>query len=338
MAWPYLAFALESRGRSGLMASGKRHTAAEPFESDFLDVGDGHRLYYECTGQPGGKPALFLHGGPGSGCSAEARGFFDPAVYRAILFDQRGAGRSRPLASEADADLRANTTAHLIADIEYLREHLAIDRWTVLGVSWGTTLALAYAQTYPERVAALALALVTTTSRREVDWITRGVGRLFPREWQRFADAVPGALRQVPLVDAYAALLFDPNHDVRERAAREWCTWEDAHVSLAPGHVPNPHFADAEFRLRFARLVTHYWRHAAFLEDEQLLRDAPMLDGIPGVLIHGRYDVSSPLETAWRLSQRWSTSRLHVLDDAGHGGGDAFSATVTGALSDLATR
>ena len=206
----------------------------------------------------------------------------------------------------------------------------------VLGVSWGTTLALAYAQTHPQRVSALVLALVTTTSRREVDWITRGVGCIFPRERQRFADAVPDSLRQMRLVDAYATLLFDPDHDVRERAAREWCAWEDSHISLAPGHLPNPRFDDADFRLRFARLVTHYWRHAAFLDDEQLLRDAPMLDGVPGVLIHGRYDVSSPLETAWRLSQRWSTSRLQLLDDAGRGGGDTFVGAVTGALRQLA--
>jgi proline iminopeptidase len=312
--------------------------AAEPYESDFLDVGDGHRLYFECVGHPNGKPALFLHGGPGSGCSAGARQYFDPAVYRAVLFDQRGAGRSRPSASNADADLSTNTTAHLIADIERLREHLGIDNWTVLGVSWGTTLALAYAQTHPKRIAALVLALVTTTSRREVDWITRGVGCIFPREWQRFADAVPDTLRGVPLVDAYARLLFDPDSDVREHAAREWCAWEDAHVSLTPGHVPNPRFDDAEFRLRFARLVTHYWRHAAFLEDEQLLGNASVLDGIPGILIQGRYDVSSPLETAWRLSQRWSTCSLQVLDDTGHGGGDVFSAAVTSALSQLATR
>jgi len=268
----------------------------------------------------------------------EARGFFDPAVYRAVLFDQRGAGRSRPLASDVDADLSTNTTMSLIADIEFLREHLRIERWTVVGMSWGTTLALAYGPTYRQRVSALVLALVTTTSRREVDWITRGVGRLFPREWQRFADAVPNSLRHLPLVDAYATLLFDPDRDVRERAAREWCTWEDAHVSLTPGHVPNPRFDDEEVRLRFARLVTHYWRHAAFLDEEQLLNDAPTLDGIPGVLIHGRYDVSTALETAWRLLQRWSTSHLHVLDGTGHGGSDTFSRAVTGALSELAKR
>jgi proline iminopeptidase len=177
------------------------------------------------------------------------------------------------------------------------------------------------------------LAAVTTTSRREVEWITEKVGRIFPREWDRFAGAVPASLRHLRLVDAYAELLFDPDPAVRHHAAREWCAWEEAHVSLTPGHQPNPRYDDPEFRLRFARLVTHYWRHAAFLEEEQLLRDAAILDGIPGALIHGRYDVSSPLETAWRLSQRWSTSRLYVLDDAGHGGGDSFVGAVVGALN-----
>jgi proline iminopeptidase len=203
-------------------------------------------------------------------------------------------------------------------------------------MSWGSTLGLAYAQTHPQQVRALVLAAVTTTSRREVEWITRDVGRIFPQEWDRFAAAVPDTLQHLPLVDAYAMLLSDPDPGVREHAAREWCAWEDAHVSLTPGHRPNPRFDEAEFRLRFARLVTHYWRHAGFLEDDQLLRDAPTLDGIPGVLIHGRYDVSGPLETAWRLSQSWATSQLHVLDDAGHGGGDSFLAAVTDALTQLA--
>jgi proline iminopeptidase len=171
--------------------------------------------------------------------------------------------------------------------------------------------------------------------RREVEWLTHDVGRIFPREWERFA-AVPETLRRLPLVDAYATLLFDRDPAVRDRAAREWCAWEDAHVSLTPGHRPNPRYDDPEFRLRFARLVTHYWRHAAFLEEEQLLRDAPRLNGIPGVLIHGRYDVSTPLETAWRLSRRWSTSRLQVLDDTGHGGGDSLVSAIVGALDEFA--
>jgi proline iminopeptidase len=310
----------------------------EPYASGMLDVGDGHSMYWECCGNPVGKPAVYLHGGPGSGSTAGARGFFDPSAYRVVLFDQRGSGRSRPLASEPGADLIANTTAHLIKDIEALRQHVGVEKWTVLGVSWGSTLGLAYAEANPQRVDALVLAAVTTTSRREVEWITGEVGRIFPQEWDRFAAAVPAQLRQLPLADAYATMLFDADPTVRAHAAREWCAWEDAHVSLAPGHRPDPRYNDAEFRLRFARLVTHYWRHAAFLQDGELLRDAPLLEGIPGVLIHGRYDVSSPLQTAWLLARRWTTSELHVIDDAGHGAEDTFGAAIVEALGRLALR
>jgi proline iminopeptidase len=317
----------------------ERFPPIEPYDSGMLDVGDGQQLYWECCGNPGGKPALFLHGGPGSGCTPGQRRFFDPDAYRIVLFDQRGSGRSRPLADAPGADLSLNTTAHLIADIEALRELHGIERWTaIVGLSWGTTLGLAYAQVRPRRVGALVLGFVTTTSRREVEWITEGVGRIFPQEWERFAAAVPDTLRHLPLVDAYATLLADPDPAVHEHAAREWCAWEDAHVSLTPGHQPSPRYADPEFRLRFARLVTHYWRHAAFLDEAQLLRDAATLNGIPGVLIHGRYDVSSPLETAWRLHKGWATSELHILDDAGHGGGDTFMPTVIAALNRLAAR
>lgn len=310
----------------------------EPYDSGILDVGDGQQVYWECCGNPTGKAALFLHGGPGSGCSAGQRRFFDPDTYKIVLFDQRGSGRSHPLASAPDADLGVNTTAHLLADIEALRQMLGVDRWTILGMSWGTTLALAYAQAHPAHVAALVLALVTTTSRSEVAWITEEVGRIFPQEWERFAGAVPERLRHLPLVDAYATLLADPDPAVHDHAAREWCAWEDAHVSLTPGHQPSPRYADPEFRLRFARLVAHYWRHHAFLDEDQLLRDAATLNGIPGVLIHGRYDVSSPLATAWTLSQRWATSELHILDDAGHGGGNTLVPLVVGALNRFANR
>ncbi len=278
-------------------------------------------IYWECCGNPEGEPALYLHGGPGAGCGPGARRYFDPARYRAILFDQRGAGRS------ASFPLEENTTQHLLGDIEALREHLQIERWTLLGVSWGTTLALAYAQRHPERVRGLVAALVTTTSRREVEWLTEGVGCLFPAEWERFARDVPSGMRPV---DAYAGWLRDPS--TAEHAAREWCAWEDAHVSLSPGHSPNPKFADPEFRLSFARLVTHYWSHHAFLEEDQLLRDAARLNGIPGVLIHGRYDVSSPLRTAWELSQRWTTSELVILENTGHGDAEAFPKAVIQAL------
>jgi proline iminopeptidase len=218
--------------------------------------------------------------------------------------------------------------------MELLREHLAIQRWTMLGISWGTTLALAYAQRFPERVAALVLACVTTTSRREVDWVTCGVGHIFPQEWERLRSHVPESLKDERLVDAYAKLLFDDDAAVSAAAATEWCAWEDSHVSLTPGHVANPRFSDPDFRLRFARIVTHYWKHAAFLEDEQLLNNAGILDEVRGILIHGRYDVSSPLETAWQLHKRWQDSELRVLDDAGHGGG-TLPQHVVAALDEL---
>lgn len=305
----------------------------DPFDTGMLDTGDGHQIYWEACGNPDGKPALYLHGGPGSGFSPGQRRFFDPDAYRIVLFDQRGSGHSRPLASEPDADLSTNTTKHLIADIEALRTLHGADKWTILGLSWGTTLALAYAQTYPERVNALVLGFVTTTSRSEVEWITQDVGRIFPQEWDRFIAAIPERLRRLRPVDAYAEMLFDPDPVACDRAAREWCAWEDVHVSLTPGHHPSPRYEDPEFRLRFARLVTHYWRHDAFLREDQLIREVSKLNRIPGVLIHGRYDISSPLVTAWRLHQGWSTSELHILDDAGHGGGTSFYDVSIGALN-----
>lgn len=307
----------------------------EPYENGLLDVGDGHQIYWECCGNPAGKPALFLHGGPGTGCSIGQRSFFDPNIYKAVLLDQRGSGRSLPLASELSSNLASNTTPHLIADIERLRELLGIESWVILGLSWGTTLGLAYAHAHPRRVKAMVLGFVTTTSHAEVQWITGDVGRIFPREWERFSETVPQQLRGIPLVDAYAIMLADADETVRDRAAQAWCEWEDAHVSLTPGHQPNPRFDDAEFRLRFARLVTHYWRHAAFLEEGQLIRDASRLNGIPGALIHGRFDVSGPLSTAWQLHKRWTTSRLHILEDAGHGGGNEFMPLVIQTLAEF---
>lgn len=306
----------------------------EPLDSGMLDAGEGQQIYWECHGNPDGRPAIYFHGGPGSGFSRQTQ-MFDLNAYRVVMFDQRGCGRSRPLANAADADLTSQTMHDLISDVELLRDQFGVDRWTILGISWGTTLGLAYAQAHPERVAAAVFGLVTTTSRREVEWITEGVGRIFPREWERFAAAVPDHLRDRPLVDAYADLLFDPDPHVRAHAAAEWCAWEDAHVSLAPGYQPSSRYKDPEFRLLFARLVTHYWRNAAFLEENQLLRDAATLNGIPGVLIHGRFDVSGPLETAWQLSKQWTSSRLQVIEDAGHGGG-GFSTAIEAALAEFA--
>jgi len=281
---------------------------------------DGQSIYWECCGNPDGQPALYLHGGPGSGAAPRARRYFDPERFRVVLFDQRGCGRSRPSAADPDVDLaRTNTTQHQLADIEQLRELHGISSWVVLGVSWGSTLALAYAQTHPQRVSGLVLAAVTNTTEREVRWITEDMGRVFPEQWSRFADAVLPHLRGERIVDAYAEMLADADPAVREHAAREWCAWEDVHVSLAPGYSPDPRFQDPEIRYLIARLVTHYWRHSAFLPEGQLLRDVSALDGILGSLIHGRYDVSSPLDVAWRLHQGWPTSELHVIDDAGCG-------------------
>lgn len=309
----------------------KLYPAVEPFASGMLEASDGHRLYWEEIGNPEGAAAVYLHGGPGSGCSPGARRHFDPEAYRAVLFDQRGCGRSRPLASEPDADLSANTTNHLVADIERLREHLNVKQWTVVGASWGVTLGLVYAQRHPERVRAMVLGAVTAGTRRETAWITHHMGRIFPQEWERFAALVPEAERGGDLSAAYARLLANPDPAVRERAALEWCKWEDTHVSLMPNWEPSPRYHDPQFRLVFSRLVTHYWSHACFLIDGEVMAGMHRLAHIPAVLIHGRWDVSGPLDTAWALHRAWPASELHILDDAGHGG-SGFPEAVTVAL------
>ncbi|MER5883381.1 prolyl aminopeptidase [Streptomyces sp. NPDC001941] len=299
----------------------ERYPPVEPYDHGMLDVGDGHRVYWEVGGNPDGKPAVVLHGGPGSGAGPAWRQLFDPAAYRVVLLDQRGCGRSTPDAADPATSLETNTTAHLIADLELLRRHLGVEAWLVLGGSWGVTLALAYAQQHPSSVSELVLFSVTNTTRREVDWVTRDMGRVFPQEWERFRDAVPEDEREGSLVDAYARMLADPDPAVRERAAREWCRWEDTHVGTHPGHAPDPRYEDPAFRMRFARLVTHYWRHAAFLEDGALLRDAGKLAGIPGVLVHGRLDISGPPDTAWNLARAWPDAELVLVGDEGHGAG-----------------
>ncbi len=290
----------------------------EPYDTGMLDVGDGHRVYWETCGNPAGKPALVLHGGPGSGCSANARRYFDPRAYRIVLFDQRGSGRSTPHASLAGADLSANTTPRLLADIERLRRRLGIERWLVLGGSWGSTLGLAYALLHPERVSEMVLFSIATTTAWEIDWITRGIGVFFPEAWSRFRDGVPEADQDASLVEAYHRLLMHPDPAIHHKAARDWCDWEMALVAVHPGHTPHPRYEDPAFRLGFARLVTHYWRHGAWLEEGALLRDAGRLAGIPGILIHGRLDIGGPLVTPWRLSRRWPGSELIVVAQAGH--------------------
>ncbi len=286
-----------------------------------LDVGDGQRVHWEVCGSPAGKPAVMLHGGPGSGCAPYWRRFFNPAAYRVVLVDQRGCGRSTPHASDPTVDLATNTTSHLIADIERLRQRLGVERWLVAGGSWGSTLGLAYAERFPERVSEMVLFSVGTTTHRGVRWVTRDVGRYFPLEWALFRDGVSPAERDGDLVAAYYRLLHDADPAVREKAASDWCRWEDTHVAVRSDHRHDPRYDDIRFRMAFARLVTHYWHHAAFLEDGALLRDAGRLAGVPGILIHGRLDLSSPIDVAWQLSQAWPGSRLVVVDDAGHGAG-----------------
>ncbi|MEA2136212.1 MAG: proline iminopeptidase [Solirubrobacteraceae bacterium] len=308
----------------------------EPDESGLLDVGDGHRIYWEACGARDAKPAVVLHGGPGSGCGPGWRRLFDPRAYRVVLFDQRGCGRSVPHASGPDVDLAANTTHHLIADVELLRRHLSIERWLVLGGSWGSTLALAYGQRHPQRVTEMVLLSVVTTTRREVEWVTRDAGRFFPAQWARFRDGVPRSEREGSLVEAYNRLLLDPDAAVHVRAARNWCAWEDTHVRTRPGDPPDPRYDDPVFRLCFARLVTHYWRHAAWLEDGALLRNVDKLTGIPGVLIHGRLDLSAPLDVPWMLAASWEGSELVVIDDAGHTGGPTMTAAVIAATDGFA--
>ncbi|HEX6119226.1 MAG TPA: prolyl aminopeptidase [Dongiaceae bacterium] len=294
------------------------YPAIQPYERGMLDVGDGHRVYWETCGNPAGKPALVLHGGPGSGCPPSWTEYFNPERYRIVLFDQRGAGRSTPHASQPNIDLSTNTTHDLLADIEKLRQHLGIERWLVLGASWGSTLGLAYAEQHPERVTEMVLACIATTTPWEVDWITRGVGAFFPEAWARLRDGVPEPERSGSLVEAYHRLLMHPDPSIHDKAARDWCDWEIAIVATQPDEAPNPRYDNATFRLAYARLVTHYWRHHAWLEDGVLVREAKRFAGISGVLIHGRQDLCNPLITPWRLAQSWPGSELVLVDEAGH--------------------
>ncbi|WP_410583474.1 prolyl aminopeptidase [Amycolatopsis sp. lyj-108] len=308
------------------------HPPAEPYDKGLLDVGDGNFVYWETCGNPDGKPAVMLHGGPGQGCTPGMRRMFDPVRYRAVLFDQRGCGRSTPHASDPATDMRHNTTHHLVADMERLREHLGIERWLVTGGSWGTTLALAYAERFPERVTEIVVSAISTTWPSEIDWLYRGAGRFFPEEWARFRGDLSG-----DLVAAYARLMEDPDPHVRTEAARSWCAWEDTVLSLEPGAtVHNGPIGDWE--LAFARIVTHYYSHAGWLEPGALIRDAVLLRDIPGVLIHGRRDLSCPVDTAWELARAWPGAELLIDDGSGHRSSDVKRAWKLAALDRFASR
>src|SRR5262245_34159766 len=286
-----------------------------PYDSGMLDVGDGNAVYWETCGNAEGKPAVVLHGGPGSGCGAFFRGFFDPAAYRIVLFDQRNCGRSTPHAAEPTTSLATNTTAHLVGDIESLREHLGIERWLVLGGSWGSTLGLAYAETHPERVTEIVLCAITTGRHAEFDWLFRGgLARFFPQQWERLVAGLPDG----DVVEAYNRLLNDVDPEVRRRAVDAWCLWESATPYWPPTDSLAERFTDPDYALAFARIVTHYVMHNAWLEDEILLRNADRLHDIPGMLIHGRFDFQAPLEDAYALSRAWPDAKLVTVGEAGH--------------------
>jgi proline iminopeptidase len=300
-----------------------------------LDVGDGQHIYWEVSGNHAGKPAVALHGGPGSGSSPGRRRSFDPEAYRLVQFDQRGCGRSTPAVADVATDLGANTTAHLLHDIERLREHLGIERWLVWGASWGVTLGVAYAQRHPERVSEMVLCSVTMTRPSDVHWLYHDVGRYFPSEWARFSA---GGGHAADLVVAYDRLLnAHPDPAVRRRAARDWCDWEDAVLSLEEGWTPNLRYTDPAFAMTFARLCAHYFSHAAWLEEGELLRHADRLAGIPAVLVHGRHDLGGPVDVPWLLANAWTGSELHLVG-TGHAGGAEMTAKMMGALARFARR
>ncbi|MEV0397855.1 prolyl aminopeptidase [Polymorphospora rubra] len=297
---------------------GELYPPIEPYETGMLDVGDGNLVYWEVSGNPDGRPAVVVHGGPGSGSGSLARQLFDPDRYRIVQFDQRGCGRSTPHAADPATDLAPNTTWHLVADMERLREHLGVDRWLLHGGSWGSTLILAYAQRHPERVSEIVISAVTTTRRREIDWLYRGVGRFYPQQWERFV-AGSGTTADGDLVGAYARLVNHPDAAVREKATVDWLAWEDAAVSNETKGASNPYGGrPPAARLAFVRICSHYFAHGAWLEEGALIRDAGRLAGIPGVLVHGRVDLGGPLDTAWQLAGAWPDAELIVVEEAGH--------------------
>ena len=290
----------------------------EPYETGMLDVGDDQTIYWEASGNPDGKPAVFLHGGPGGASGANQRRVFDPKKYRIILFDQRGCGQSTPHASEPNVDLSTNTTWHLVADIEKLREHLGIDKWQVFGGSWGSSLGLAYAETHPEHVTELILRGIFTLRRIELDWFYQGgAAAIYPDLWEGFISPVPEDERG-HLIEAYSRLLHDPDQAVRERAGLAWSAWESATVTLLQQPDKIAHFAEPSFAVAFARIENHYFMNRGWFEQNQLIRDASKLTDIPGVIVQGRYDMCTPAFTAWDLHAAWPEAEFHLIPDAGH--------------------
>ncbi|MCF6390201.1 prolyl aminopeptidase [Mycobacterium sp. MBM] len=302
-----------------------------------LDVGDGNQMYWECRGNPRGQTVLLVHGGPGGGRSRTAHKAFDPDVFQVVSFDQRGCGDSVPSAADPDTDMAVNTTAHLVADMEALRRHLGVRRWLLHGGSWASTLILAYAQRHPRQVDGIILIGVTMTRPREIDWLYRGLRLLLPEQWEHFRAGLPEPLRDGDLVEGYRQLMDDPDPQVRANAARDWCAWEDAVIAHENRGAPGQYSAriGAE-RMAFVRICTHYFAHHAWLDDGELLRGAHLLADIPGILIHGRLDLSAPLLSAWELAQAWPAAELVVVEDSGHTGSPTMRAAVTDAIARFA--
>ncbi|WP_298280088.1 prolyl aminopeptidase [Novosphingobium sp.] len=298
------------------MTDGRRtlYPPIEPYASGMLDVGDGHTLYWERCGTPGAKPAVMLHGGPGGGCSDNHRRQWDPARYDVLLFDQRGCGRSSPFAS-----LEANTTWHLVADIERLRELCGHEQWQVFGGSWGSTLALSYAVTHPHRVTELILRGIFLSGRKELEWLTRfGASELYPEEWDRFVAHVNGRAGE-DMTEAYWALLDDPDPAVRRAAAAAWNRWEGVTVTLLPSTETVDHMAEGDNAVATARIENHYFRHQCWLKEGELLeRAAATLRGIPGIIVQGRHDCCTPPAAAWALKKAWPEVDLQIVPDGGH--------------------
>ncbi len=283
-----------------------------PYDSGMLDVGSGHRIYWEVSGNPKGRPAVFLHGGPGGGCAPDHRRFFNPERYRVCLFDQRGAGRSEPLGSLVD-----NTTQHLLSDIEALRQHLGVERWLVFGGSWGSTLSLAYAEAFPARVTALVLRGIFLGRQMELDWWLKGLRLIFPDAWQSFAGFLPPE-EQGDILGNYHRRLVDPDPAVHLPAARTWAHYEAACSTLLPSPQTLNAFSQDRVALALARLEAHYFMNGIFMQEGQLLAEADRLAQIPGVIVQGRYDVVCPAVSAHDLSRVWRLGELQIVPDAGH--------------------
>jgi proline iminopeptidase len=296
----------------------------KPYVTHHLKVEAPHVLYIEECGDPHGIPVLFVHGGPGMGCSDYHRSFFDPEKYRIILFDQRGSGRSTPHAS-----LENNTTQALAEDMERIREHLGIQEWLLFGGSWGSTLSLVYAETHPENVLGLVLRGIFLCRPEEIQWFYQeGANKIFPDYWQDYLKPIPEAERN-DMVTAFYQRLTSENELARMGAAKAWATWEGKTSSLLPSKSVVDHFSDPHNALSLARIECHYFKHDSFLEENQILRDADRLEGIPGIIVQGRYDVVCPMRSAWELQQAWPDSQLQIIPDAGH------SATETGIIDAL---